>query len=134
MTASTIIVARDDLSIPGADVPPAVDGSSDENEARFFGLVRDHRPDAILLAASRNPARATAAIGKIRRRCTIPILVGCEDRDPATEDYRRAGAADCLPMPVDIRRLQAKLQQIAATANSGPRTRAAVARASAWRA
>ena len=50
MGASTIVVAREDLSIPGA--AEAGNGAASvtaEIEARFFNVVRQHNPDVVVL-------------------------------------------------------------------------------------
>lgn len=104
--SSTVIIAREDLSIPGAETERgnALTGPI-EFERRFFELVRENRPDVILLDLSRDKGDGIAAILKIRERCAVPILVVCSAGDARTEDYRIAGAADCISAPVDIIRL-----------------------------
>ena len=45
--ASTLVAARADLSIPG--VGNGASSSATEGDARFFDVVRQCRPDAIIL-------------------------------------------------------------------------------------
>ena len=50
MGASTIVVAREDLSIPGAaDADNGAACSAADVEARFFNVVRQHNPDVVVL-------------------------------------------------------------------------------------
>jgi len=113
MSAATIVFAREDLSIPGAaemtrreavQVPGA--------ESKFFDLLRNSNPDVIVLDLSRHPAAGVDTILKIRQQSSIPILVVCDPRHPSAQEFRIAGAAECVPTPVDILVLNAALQQI----------------------
>ena len=105
-SAVTVIFAREDLSIPGdAESPGSV-------EARFFDLVSRSRPDAIVLDLSRTPADGVATILTVRQQSEVPILVVCEPSDASFDEYRIAGAADCLPAPVDIVCLNQTIQKI----------------------
>ena len=102
-SAVTIIFAREDLSIPGA--PESVVISADHPnvvQTHFFNLVSDSNPDVIVLDFSRAPPSGTDTILTIRQRSAVPILVACDPRHPMTEDYRIAGAADCIAVPIDI--------------------------------
>jgi hypothetical protein len=102
-SAVTIILAREDLSIPGA--PESAVSSADHPDAvqtRFFNLVSDSKPDVIVLDFSRAPPSGTDTILTIRQRSAVPILVACNPGHPMTEDYRIAGAADCIAPPIDI--------------------------------
>jgi two-component system OmpR family response regulator len=101
--SSTVVVAREDLSIPGADeekLPATLNAV--EVERRFFELVRSSRPDVVVLDLSNTQGRGVEAILKIRRRSAVPILVVCAADDPRIGDYRIAGAAECMPAPIDI--------------------------------
>jgi two-component system, OmpR family, response regulator len=101
--SSTVVVAREDLSIPGADEekrPTPIEASAVERQ--FFELVRDSRPDVVVLDLSNTKGDGIEAILKIRQRCAVPILVVCAAHDPRTGDYRIAGAAECMTSPVDI--------------------------------
>jgi two-component system OmpR family response regulator len=114
MSAATIIFAREDLSVPGA---PAIrgrrgGGEMADAEIKFFDLLRDSRLDVIVLDLSRNPSVGVATILKIRRQCQTPILVVCHLRHPSVREFRIAGAAECIPTPVDILVLNERLQQI----------------------
>ena len=108
MGASTIVVAREDLSIPGA-----ADASSvAEVETRFFNVVRQHNPDVVVLDLTTSQGQGIAAILKIRRRTGTPILVVCTADDPLMREYCLAGAAECMQAPVDIMQLNQTVQQI----------------------
>ena len=101
--SSTVVVAREDLSIPGADEEKRpTPGEAKDVERIFFELVRDSRPDVVLLDLSNTTGAGVEAILKIRQRCAVPILVVCAADDSRTGDYRIAGAAECLASPVDI--------------------------------
>lgn len=111
--ATTILFAREDLSIPGgAEVGiPGRDGP-DSLQAHFFDLISRSSPDVIVLDFSRSPAAGTNTILTVRRRTEIPILVVCSPEQPEMEDYRIAGAADCIAAPVDIVSLNQTIQRI----------------------
>jgi DNA-binding response OmpR family regulator len=111
-TATTIVVAREDFSIPGGD--PSLDPTAGAaaHEARFFNLLRDSTPDVVVLDLSHANGRGVDTILCIRRNSTIPILVIYEEDAPSARDYRIAGAAECLPAPVDVMTLNQALQQI----------------------
>ena len=101
--SSTVVVAREDLSIPGANEEKRpTPGEAKNVERILFELVRDSRPDVVLLDLSNTTGAGVEAILKIRQRCAVPILVVCAADDPRTGDYRIAGAAECLASPVDI--------------------------------
>jgi two-component system, OmpR family, response regulator len=113
MSAATIVFAREDFSIPGERRPTAgEDGSTLDAEGHFFALIRDSNPDVIVLDLSKNPAAGVAAILKIKRQCQTPILVVCESGDPVMTEFRIAGAADCIPTPIDLLLLNERLQHI----------------------
>jgi len=83
MGASTIVVAREDLSIPGAaDGAGAAQVSAADIETRFFNVVRQHSPDVVVLDLTGSQGHGIAAILKIRRRSGVPILVVCAADDP----------------------------------------------------
>jgi DNA-binding response OmpR family regulator len=111
--ATTIIFAREDLSIPGAAAnagPAAHDANS--VEAHFFDLVGRSKPDVIVLDFSGEPADGTETILTIRQRTDIPILVVCHPEQSSLEEYRIAGAAGCISPPVDIISLNQMIQTI----------------------
>ena len=113
MGASTIVVAREDLSIPGAsDTGDGVVISAADIEARFFNVVRQFNPDVVVLDLTGSPSNGTAAILKIRRRTGVPILVVCEPNDPLMREYCLAGAAESMKAPVDIMQLNQTVQHI----------------------
>ena len=109
-SAATIVFARQDLSIPGA--PEAALPSSDAAQNHFFDLVRDSKPDVIVLDFSGSPRSGTETILTIRQRTAVPILVACDPAHPLTEEYRIAGAAECISTPVDILLLNQSIQRI----------------------
>lgn len=112
-STATILFARADLSIPGARKRTAPNPDRCTSvRSRFFKLVNASRPDVIVLDFSGAPRSGIDAILSIRRRCAVPILVVCNPTHPLTEEYRIAGAADCIPSPVDIRSLNEAIQRV----------------------
>jgi two-component system OmpR family response regulator len=105
-SAVTVIFAREDLSIPGDAENPL------SAEARFFDLIGRSRPDVIVLDLGHTPADGVATILAVRQQTDVPILVVCEPGDPSLDEYRIAGAADCLSAPVDIIGLNQSIQKI----------------------
>jgi two-component system OmpR family response regulator len=112
MGASTIVVAREDLSIPGAMNAESGANAAVETETRFFNVVRQHNPDVVVLDLTVTQGNGTSAILKIRRRTSVPILVVCDRSDPLTREYCLAGAAECMQAPIDIMQLNQTVQQI----------------------
>src|SRR6516225_4974394 len=111
--ATTIVFAREDLSIPGAAEAEASGRDRPETvQTRFFDLISRSCPDVIVLDLSRTPIGGTDTILTVRRRTEIPILVVCNPEQPQIEDYRIAGAADCIAAPVDIVSLNQTIQRI----------------------
>src|SRR5689334_22209283 len=95
--ATTILFAREDLSIPGSaetGIPGRARPAS--VQAHFFELISRSSPDVIVLDFSHAPAAGADTILTVRRRTEIPILVVCGPEQAETEDYRIAGAADCI--------------------------------------
>lgn len=112
MGASTIVVAREDLSIPGAEAGNGAACTTADVEMRFFNVVRQYNPDVVVLDLTGSQGNGIAAILKIRRRTGTPILVVCGADDPMMREYRLAGAAECMQAPVDIMQLNQTVQQI----------------------
>ncbi len=113
MSTATVVFAREDLSIPGAAQLAQDDRSAAANvETHFFNLLRDSNLDVIVLDLSRFPSKGVETILKIRQQSLVPILVVCDPHDSAAEEFRIAGAADCIPTPIDILVLNRALQQI----------------------
>ena len=112
MGASTIVVVREDLSIPGAVHGDRPNSKPADIEAHFFNVLRDSKPDIILLDATSMCGDAVAAIGKIRGRSTIPVVVVCAMDDRMMRGYRIAGATECLNPPVEIVALNQLIQEI----------------------
>jgi len=111
--ATTILFAREDLSIPGgAELGTTERDRPDAVQAHFFDLISRSSPDVIVLDFSRAPAAGTNTIMTVRRRTEIPILVVCSPEQSKIEDYRIAGAADCIAAPVDIVGLNQTIQRI----------------------
>jgi DNA-binding response OmpR family regulator len=111
--ATKIIFTRADLSIPGA--PEGASLMANEADAirrHFFDLLARSQPDVIVLDYSDEPADGTDTIVAIRRRTDIPILLVCDPIDSRVQEYRIAGANDCIPAPVDILSLNQAIQRI----------------------
>ena len=111
--ATTIMFAREDLSIPGAaeDAGPA-QHRPDRVQEHFFDLLGRSKPDVIVLDFSGAPATGTETILTIRQRTDIPILIVCDPEQSLLDEYRIAGAAGCIPAPVDIICLNQTIQKI----------------------
>ena len=111
--AATIVFAREDLSIPGApEHPLPSSGRAAAARGHFFNLVNESEPDVIVLDFSGAPLTGSDTILAIRQRTGIPILVICDPVHPLAEEYRIAGAADCIAAPVDILLLNQSIQKI----------------------
>jgi two-component system OmpR family response regulator len=111
--ATTIIFAREDLSIPGAREDIGLASRHVHSvQSHFFELVSRSRPDVIVLDLSGAPGNGTDTILTIRRRTDIPILVVSDPEQTLIDDYRIAGAAGCIAAPVDIIRLNETIQKI----------------------
>jgi DNA-binding response OmpR family regulator len=112
--ASTIIVAREDLSIPGANELRGDQGSAEREheQTRFFDLLRESKPDVVVLNLTVTEGRGVQTIRKVREQSGLPILVVCATGDPLTSDYRTAGAAECFHPPVDVALLNRSIQNL----------------------
>jgi len=108
-SAATIVLAREDLSIPGGGPSPA---DADAAQRRFFALVNASNPDVIVLDFSKAPRSGVATIRTIRRRSAVPILVVCDMGHPLTKGYRGAGASECISAPVDPLRLSQAVRRV----------------------
>jgi DNA-binding response OmpR family regulator len=111
-TATTVVVAREDFSIPGGDELLEGDREPVALESRFFSLLEDSKPDVIVLDLSRANGDGVGTIRKIRRQSGVPILVVFGEGSNNVADYRIAGAAECIPGPVDLVSFNQVLQQI----------------------
>jgi two-component system OmpR family response regulator len=112
MGASTIVVAREDLSIPGAAVSSdGAQSTAADLEVRFFNVVRQFNPDVVVLDLTGTPRHGRATILKIRRT-GVPIVVVCEPDDPLMGEYCVAGAAESITAPVDIIQLNQTVQRL----------------------
>lgn len=121
MGASTIVVAREDLSIPGATHSgDDAMGHPEDVERDFFNVLREHQPDVVVLDLRGPCEQGIPAILKIRRRSAIPIVVVCADEDPLMREYCLAGAAECMCAPVDIMLLNQTVQKIIQLSRGAP--------------
>ena len=113
MAASTIVVAQEDLSIPGSAVgQDGAPSSAADLEAHFFNVVRQYNPDVIVLDFTGPHDNGIAAILKVRRQTAVPILVVCRADDQMQREYCLAGAAQCIEAPIDIMQLNVIVQKI----------------------
>jgi DNA-binding response OmpR family regulator len=110
-SATTIVIAREDFSIPGGEEGEEA-RAPEALERRFFGLLREARPDVVVLDLSRANGAGVGVICKIRRQSGVPILAVCGADGEMAEDYRVAGAAECVAGPVDVLTLNRALQHI----------------------
>jgi DNA-binding response OmpR family regulator len=111
--ATTIVVAREDFSIPGGDDrEPDAPHEPGTLESRFFTLLREAKPDVVVLDLNRANGTGVDMILKIRRQSNAPILVVCPTDGKSVQDYLIAGAAECIASPVDVVTLNEVLQQI----------------------
>ena len=111
--ATTIVVAREDFSIPGGEYPDIGDQPEPMAlESRFFNLLRESKPDVVVLDLRLANGDGVGMILKIRRQSSVPILVVCGPDNERAQDYRFAGAAECIASPVDVVTFNEVLQQI----------------------
>ena len=120
MGASTIVVAREDLSIPGATNARGEAINTADLEAHFFNVLREHQPDVVVLDIRSSREEGIAAILKIRRRSAIPIVAVCAAEDPLAREYCLAGAAECMHAPIDIMALNQTAQKIIQLSKGAP--------------
>ena len=107
MATSTVVVAREDLSIPGALEPNNAGINSPEQvENQFFNLLDQHKADAVVLDLMGSQGHGVAAIRRIRRGSAVPIVVLCPAEDKRMAAYRRAGALTCMSPPIDLIQLK----------------------------
>ncbi len=122
--ATTIVVAREDFSIPGGE-PHEEDNSPEPValESQFFNLLRESKPDVVVLDLRQANGVGVGMILKIRRQSSVPILVVCSQDHKHAQDYRFAGAAECIASPVDVVAFNEMLQQIVrVNAQAAPQT------------
>jgi DNA-binding response OmpR family regulator len=110
-SSAKIVFARKDLSIPGALKKFPASQSRSDIEAHFFQLVDENDPDVIVLDCDGSPA-ATDTILKVRLRTDVPVVVLCPPVGDLIEQYCGAGAAECIPSPVELAALHESLQRI----------------------
>jgi two-component system, OmpR family, response regulator len=111
--ATTIVVAREDFSIPGGEPPESsTQPEPVALESRFFNLLRESKPDVVVLDLRQANGGGVGMILKIRRQSSVPILVVCGEDIRNAQDYRFAGAAECIASPVDVVAFNEVLQQI----------------------
>jgi len=87
-TATTIVVAREDFSIPGGEESTEAGREPVALENRFFNLLRDSKPDVVVLDLSRANGDGVGMILKIRRQSSVPILVVFGEESTNVQDYR----------------------------------------------
>jgi DNA-binding response OmpR family regulator len=100
--ACTIVIVREDFSIPDGEPGAREARRPIEIESQFFALMRERQPDVIVLDLRNATLDGPVVIRKIRQRSDVSIVVIRDKRDQREQDYRIAGAAECLPAPVDI--------------------------------
>ena len=111
--ATTIVIAREDFSIPGGEVAEPINtGEPAALESRFFNLLREARPDVVVLDLRHANGDGVGMILKVRRQSSVPILVVCGEDAQCAQDYRFAGAAECIASPVYVVAFNEVLQQI----------------------
>jgi len=110
MATSTIVVARADLTIPGALEPCPGESDPEQIEKDFFKTLDQHKADAVVLDLTGSHERGVAAIRRIRQRSAVPIVVICRPEDNSMAAYREAGAVACMSPPVDPMQLKQTLQ------------------------
>src|SRR5437763_4291503 len=110
MATSTVVVVREDLTIPGAVEASGLETNDPEHiENELFKTLEQNKADAVLLDLTASRGQGVAAIRRIRRRSAVPILVVCRPEDTLAADYRRAGAAACLNPPIDLMQMKEAL-------------------------
>jgi DNA-binding response OmpR family regulator len=124
-TATTVVILREDLSIPGEAYGGEGRCKPAALQRRLFHLLDEAKPDVVVLDLSRTPGRGVATISTIQRLSSVPILAVCASDASCAHDYRLAGAADCITAPLDILKFNQALQRIVQRADD----RAAVPRA-----
>ena len=111
MATSTIVVARADLTIPGAREACPGESDPEQIENDFFKTLVQHKADAVVLDLTSSHDQGVAAIHRIRQRSAVPIIVICRPEDNSMAAYREAGALACMSPPVDPMQLKQTLQQ-----------------------
>jgi hypothetical protein len=92
-TATTIVIAREDFSIPGGEeADEALRAEPEALESRFSACCARPGPTSSCSMSRANGA-GTGMILKIRRQSSVPILVVCDAGSSNIEDHRIAGAA-----------------------------------------
>ncbi len=127
MATSTVVLAREDLSIPGALEPNNAGINSPEQvENQFFNILDQHKADAVVLDLMASQGHGVAAIRRIRRGSALPIVVLCHPEDRRKPAYRRAGALTCMSPPIDL--IQLRETVLPSTQRSAQRPAAAADR------
>ena len=123
-TATTVVIVREDLSIPGEAHGGETQPDPAVLERRLFNLLGEAKPDVVVLDVSRAPDKGVQVIAKIRRLSKVPILAVCAQGAGRASEYRQTGAADCITAPVDIVKFNQALQRIVRRADADSRTMA----------
>src|SRR5260370_42561147 len=104
MATSTVVVAREDLSIPGALEPNNAGINSPEQvENQFFNILDQHKADAVVLDLMASQGHGVAAIRRIRRGSPLPIVALSHPQDLRQPAPPHAGPPTCLSPPPEPR-------------------------------
>src|SRR3954453_3450403 len=120
MGASTIVEAREGLSIPGPPDACCDPVNCPDVEAQFFNVLREHQPDVVVLDLRDSREQGISAILKVRRRSATPMVGFVPADDPLIREYCLAGAAECMEAPVDIMLLNQTVQKIIQLSKGAP--------------
>src|SRR5947209_20386118 len=97
MATSTVVVAREDLTIPGAVEASGLETNDPEHiENELFKTLEQNKADAGLLELTASRGQGVAAIRRIRRRSAGHILGRCRGEDSVADDYGRGRTSACV--------------------------------------
>ena len=111
MATSTVVVAREDLTIHGATEASPGETDPVQIENHFLNTIEQNDADAVVLDLTGSHDQGVMAIRRIRQRSPVPIIVVCGPEDKSMTDYRQAGATACMTPPVNLMQLKETLQQ-----------------------
>jgi DNA-binding response OmpR family regulator len=110
MATSTVVMAREDLTIPGGSEAAGRETADPQRiENEFFKTIEQNKVDAVLLDLTTSRGQGVAAIRRIRQRSAVPILVVCRPEDTQMPAYQEAGAAACMSPPIDLMQMKKAL-------------------------
>jgi CheY-like chemotaxis protein len=75
MATSTVVVAREDLTIHGATEASPGETDPAQIENHFFNTIVQHKADAVVLDLTGSHEQGVMAIRRIRQRSPVPIIV-----------------------------------------------------------